>query len=84
MTHYSMDYWETKLAFCEVFTVAFSVHILKKKKNTKIVKKPFSVYAYQPTLTYNHNVYADKNNSKCQVKFTSKLLSDYLTSHHMP
>jgi hypothetical protein len=23
MTRYSMDYWETKLAFCEVFTVAF-------------------------------------------------------------
>lgn len=21
--HYSMDYWETKFSFCEIFTVAF-------------------------------------------------------------
>jgi hypothetical protein len=25
MAGYSMDYWETKLAFSEVFTVAFSL-----------------------------------------------------------
>ena len=40
MTHYSMDYWETKLAFCEVFTVAFSLY--KLKKETEIVKQHFS------------------------------------------
>jgi len=63
-----MDYWETKLPFCEVFTVAFSVHILNKKrkkekktnKQTGIVKEHFSVYALQPTLTYIHNVCVDK------------------------
>jgi hypothetical protein len=32
MTRYSMDYWETKLAFCEVFTVASFLWILQQKK----------------------------------------------------
>ena len=57
MTHYSMDYWETKLAFCEVLTVAFFLCILggeKKEKNK--VKQHFSVNSLQPTLTYIHNV----------------------------
>jgi len=83
MTHYSMDYWETKLTFCEIFTVAFNLYILGG--GGKKIKQHFIVNALQPTLTYIHNVYADKKNiCKCQVKFTSIILSNYLTSHHMP
>ena len=55
MIHYSMDYWKTKLAFCDVFTVAFFLCILLKK-----VMQQFRVNASQPTLTYTHNVHADK------------------------
>ena len=35
MIHYSVDYRETKVAFCEVSTVAFSLHILNKTKQNK-------------------------------------------------
>ena len=30
MTHYSMDYWKTKLPFCSVFTIAFVPCVLQQ------------------------------------------------------
>jgi hypothetical protein len=56
MISYSMDYWETKLAFCDVLTVDFILFILLNKK----VKQHYSINSLQPTLTYIRNVHTDK------------------------
>jgi hypothetical protein len=79
MTLYSMDYWETKLAFCEVISVAFLVCILKKR--AEIVKQHFSVNALQTTLTYIHKVCADKKNVNVSSVYFCQGTYLFITCH---
>lgn len=38
MTHYCMDYWKTKLPFCDIITIAFVLYILQQTENKHLYR----------------------------------------------
>ena len=86
MIHYSVDYRETKVAFCEVSTVAFSLHILNKTKQNKTKQNKTKRNETKRNETKRNetkrNVTKRNETKRNETKQTKELLSNILVFMH--